>query len=229
MHAPNMKEKTMRYPGHIEKMRMLRESGFFSEDEIETNFVWETEQFKSKLAIVNNTKIDLVYWSYADVDRLIESINDLTYKNKKIEELKFIHRLRKSIIVNHEELGNSLKKRIEKSSFVEVVTKYYAVQSNSHLQDAINMYNSERYACAMSCATMSLEHAIGALNSKNGNTNLKLKWLPKIFIDNAGYESDFLDRYLELQLYTNVNEQNIASFVEEKLELVQDVLSTVAL
>jgi len=29
--APNMKEKTLRYPGHIEKMRVLRECGFFSE------------------------------------------------------------------------------------------------------------------------------------------------------------------------------------------------------
>jgi len=28
---PDMIEKTLRYPGHIEKMRMLRESGFFSE------------------------------------------------------------------------------------------------------------------------------------------------------------------------------------------------------
>jgi lysine 6-dehydrogenase len=29
--ATNMKEKTLRYPGHAEKMRMLRESGFFGE------------------------------------------------------------------------------------------------------------------------------------------------------------------------------------------------------
>ncbi len=35
--APNMKEKTMRYPGHIEKMRILRETGLFSEEEIEIN------------------------------------------------------------------------------------------------------------------------------------------------------------------------------------------------
>jgi saccharopine dehydrogenase-like NADP-dependent oxidoreductase len=33
--CPNMKEKTLRYPGHIEKMRMLRETGFFSTEEIE--------------------------------------------------------------------------------------------------------------------------------------------------------------------------------------------------
>ena len=37
MHAPNMKEKTMRYPGHIEKMRVLRETGFFSGEEIDVN------------------------------------------------------------------------------------------------------------------------------------------------------------------------------------------------
>lgn len=35
--APNMKEKTLRYQGHIEKMAVLRETGFFSQDEIEIN------------------------------------------------------------------------------------------------------------------------------------------------------------------------------------------------
>lgn len=30
LNAPNMKERTMRYPGHIEKMKLLRELGFFS-------------------------------------------------------------------------------------------------------------------------------------------------------------------------------------------------------
>ncbi|MFC2110952.1 saccharopine dehydrogenase family protein [Bacteroidota bacterium] len=35
MNIPNMIEKTMRYPGCIEYLRVLRESGFFSYDEIE--------------------------------------------------------------------------------------------------------------------------------------------------------------------------------------------------
>lgn len=34
---PDMKEKTLRFPGHAERMRMLRETGFFSEEEIEVN------------------------------------------------------------------------------------------------------------------------------------------------------------------------------------------------
>jgi lysine 6-dehydrogenase len=33
--APDMKEKTLRYPGHIEKIAVLRETGFFSQEEIE--------------------------------------------------------------------------------------------------------------------------------------------------------------------------------------------------
>ncbi len=32
---PNMKEKTLRYPGHIELMRVLRETGFFGEEAID--------------------------------------------------------------------------------------------------------------------------------------------------------------------------------------------------
>lgn len=33
-HIPNMKEKTLRYPGHVEYVRVLKESGFFSEEPI---------------------------------------------------------------------------------------------------------------------------------------------------------------------------------------------------
>jgi saccharopine dehydrogenase-like NADP-dependent oxidoreductase len=34
---PNMKEKTMRYPGHIEKVKLLRQAGFFSETPVLVN------------------------------------------------------------------------------------------------------------------------------------------------------------------------------------------------
>jgi len=35
--APDMKEKTLRYPGHIEKMKMLRDTGFFSQEILDIN------------------------------------------------------------------------------------------------------------------------------------------------------------------------------------------------
>ena len=36
-HIPNMKEKTLRYPGHVEYVRVLKESGFFDNEKIEVN------------------------------------------------------------------------------------------------------------------------------------------------------------------------------------------------
>ena len=36
-HIPNMKEKTLRYPGHVEYVRVLKESGFFGTEKIEVN------------------------------------------------------------------------------------------------------------------------------------------------------------------------------------------------
>lgn len=37
MKTPNMREKTLRYPGHIEYITVLRETGFFSKEPIEIN------------------------------------------------------------------------------------------------------------------------------------------------------------------------------------------------
>jgi saccharopine dehydrogenase-like NADP-dependent oxidoreductase len=39
VNIPNMKEKTLRYPGHIELMRIFRESGFFGKEKIEVGGV----------------------------------------------------------------------------------------------------------------------------------------------------------------------------------------------
>jgi len=36
-HIPNMKEKTLRYPGHVEYVRVLKESGFFDSNTINVN------------------------------------------------------------------------------------------------------------------------------------------------------------------------------------------------
>jgi YD repeat-containing protein len=48
--APNMKEKTLRYPGHIDKMAVLRETGFFNKEEIEIKGVKISPlEFTSKL------------------------------------------------------------------------------------------------------------------------------------------------------------------------------------
>ena len=57
-HIPNMKEKTLRYPGHVEYVRVLKESGFFNEDEIEVNGVGTRPlDFTSKI-LFNEWKLE---------------------------------------------------------------------------------------------------------------------------------------------------------------------------
>ena len=36
-HIPNMKEKTLRYPGHVEYINVLKESGFFNSEKVDVN------------------------------------------------------------------------------------------------------------------------------------------------------------------------------------------------
>jgi saccharopine dehydrogenase-like NADP-dependent oxidoreductase len=49
-HIPNMKEKTLRYPGHVEYIKVLKESGFFSEQPIDVNGTQVSPlQFTSKI------------------------------------------------------------------------------------------------------------------------------------------------------------------------------------
>lgn len=69
-HIPNMKEKTMRYPGHIEKVTALRDSGFFSKEPIKMNGVdivpldftskilfseWKLGEFEEELTVMKVT------------------------------------------------------------------------------------------------------------------------------------------------------------------------------
>ena len=51
-HIPNMKEKTLRYPGHVEYVRVLKESGFFSEEKVVINGTMVSPlDFTSKILI----------------------------------------------------------------------------------------------------------------------------------------------------------------------------------
>ncbi len=56
-HIPNMKEKTLRYPGHVEYVKVLKESGFFSEEKVEVNGIQISPiDFTSKI-LINEWKL----------------------------------------------------------------------------------------------------------------------------------------------------------------------------
>ena len=80
LHAPNMKEKTLRYPGHIEKIKVLRESGFLSEKEIDVKGI--------KIRPLDvATKLLFPMWELKDSDEeftVMKVIIEGTKDNKKL-------------------------------------------------------------------------------------------------------------------------------------------------
>jgi lysine 6-dehydrogenase len=78
----NMKEKTLRYPGHIDKIKVLRETGFFSKDKIDFNGV----QF-SPLDFTSRILFPL--WQMKEQDRDITVMKIIVEGQKKQKFTRF--------------------------------------------------------------------------------------------------------------------------------------------
>jgi len=81
MDIPFMKEKTLRYPGHIEQMRILRKAGFFNTEEIEV-------KGKRIKPIELTSKLLLDHWMFEEGDE------DVTVMKIVIEGMKDDKKLR---------------------------------------------------------------------------------------------------------------------------------------
>lgn len=84
--APNMKEKTLRYPGHIDKIRVLRETGFFSKEPVEVNGV--------KLRPLDFTsRILFPLWEFREDDRDITVMRIIVEGKKENGDVRYTYSL----------------------------------------------------------------------------------------------------------------------------------------
>lgn len=82
-HIPNMKEKTLRYPGHIEYINVLKKSGFFNEEKININGIDVSPlEFSSKI-LFNE-------WKLGDTEEEITVMRITLKGTNKIGESKTI-------------------------------------------------------------------------------------------------------------------------------------------
>lgn len=84
-HIKNMKEKTLRYPGHVEYIRVLKESGFFS-DQIINDLNISVLDFTSKV-LFKEWKLDPLEEEFTVMRITLEGYNENGNKEKIIYNL----------------------------------------------------------------------------------------------------------------------------------------------
>ena len=84
-HISNMKEKTLRYPGHVEYIKVLKESGFFEEEKINVGGKEVSPlEFTSKI-LFNEWKLNEEEFEFTIMRITLKGEN----RNGKIEEIKY--------------------------------------------------------------------------------------------------------------------------------------------
>ena len=81
-HIKNMKEKTLRYPGHVEYIRVLKESGFFN-DQIMDDLNISVLDFTSKV-LFKEWKLDPDEEEFTVMRIILEGFNNNGNKEKII-------------------------------------------------------------------------------------------------------------------------------------------------
>jgi len=190
-------------------------------------FVRKDENRKVQMAMIQNLIFDIEYWEISHVNDIITRVNCDVTDSFNVNELKLLHRLKESELLS--ECGSSISSAIEMSNLKKKVKEFYIVMANSELQDAIQLFNSDENICANIRATLALENAIGALNAHNGTTNLKEKWIPKIFYNNRAKNPKVYEKYLDFQVYSRTDYNSLPDFIENKLEFIQDIISMVSI
>lgn len=189
------------------------------------NITKNNNRASSTILYINNVSLDVEFWDFDSFNALVKKVNIDNKDKVQLEELKILHRILISEIIYNKPLGEQLKSKINYSDILDILYNFYVIKTTASIDDAIKLYNSKLYISALITARQALQYAIASINVKNGFPNVKEKWFSKIFIDNKGFKNNYLERYLNLTIYSKIEPSNISNYVEETIILAQDIIS----
>lgn len=176
---------------------------------------------------VGNIELDIEYWSINVIEDLVERLTITRGLACSYEEFKLLLRIYHGFFINKNKISEKLLYLIKTSHFLELLTNRISLEARSYYDDSLKMFEVGEYILALDCARRSLWECASLLNAKNGNPNLKSKWTSKIYIDNGGYgDQELFERYMNLQIYSAVSEQNLESVLQDMLSLIQDMINS---
>lgn len=168
--------------------------------------------------------IDIEYWTFETVLNLLHQVKQKQFIDS--EKLKMLLRIRNGEMI-YSKLQNNIRDEIMKSDFISYSIPRFSISSDADLHDCISLWEFKDYYGAMICGRQALNEAISGLNAKHGNINFNIdKWSSRIFINNNGYgNKDYLKKYLRIQFFNDMNEDNIGDICYELIIFVQNILN----
>lgn len=182
--------------------------------------------FGVEIKNINGLSFDIEYWSFEKINEYIDKLTNKEVLTFDYGILKILLRLHLSFVAQGHELGEKLKDRLHKLNLEKLIYEQYALEARSEYDDALKMYKSREFILSLDCCRRALWFAIAATNANNRKPNLKNKWISKIFLENKGFgNNDIYERYIQYQIFSNVNKDNLENTVEDMLVLIQDILT----
>lgn len=176
---------------------------------------------------INNLEFDLEYWDIKEINSIITECQENAFIENDL--LKILVRLNYGYSYTENSATQSMLEKIQKLQIEKIVTGKYALLARSNYDDALKMFYAGEYVAALDCCRRALWDSVSALNSANGHSNLKEKWISKIFLDNNAYgNKELLDEYYKYQVYSSVPSEHIENYVEDFLESIQGFITEIS-
>jgi len=157
MNIPEMKEKTLRYPGHIDKIKVLRNTGFFNKEFINVN--------KCKIRPIDFTsKLLFPIWKLNDEDIDITVMRIIVEGIKKNRKVSYIYNMFDKYDLSTSTHSMARTTGYTATSMVRLL--------NKGLFDKQGVYPLELIGCNERCVNYMLEQ----LRKKNINYNRGIKY-----------------------------------------------------
>ena len=175
---------------------------------------------------VGELELDIEYWTISSIEKILQKFVDSNGLSGNYSDLKILLRIFHGYFLESNETSNYITGLLESHDIIKLVKNRIAIEARSLYDEAVKMYEVNEKILSLDCARRCLWECASYMNAHYGKPNLKQKWISKIFIDNKAFgHVDLLEGYINLQIFSNITEENIDNTLLEMFTLIQSMLN----
>lgn len=182
----------------------------------------DSDQLNNSVVTINDLEFDVEYWKVSDIKKLITSAKKLSTA-PPLPSLKVLLRIKKGILFKSSTLLDVINE-INLINLDNIVCSSYSQLSRSYVEDTIKLMRDNLAISAAESSLRVVWTAIAAYNAYHHNSNLKQKWMSRIFLHDDMIDKNLKNEYLTLCVYCHLNQDNLITFTKRRLHFAQNLL-----